>query len=483
MQAKNYYGIDFGTTSCAVVEYRVTDDDLDKFLFGTEGRPEPSVVAIDRKTGDIYTGLDAWKRRAELSQTCEYISSIKSILDSEQRWEIAGKIWTAVEIAAELFKMLKRRVSQNPGSDLKDATVAIPIGFSPEKRKKLREAAKIAGITITSFVSEPTAAFFANYKNLRATSNVCVFDWGGGTLDVSVLKIEKDKIFELATKGMDVAGDKIDQKIAERIHNQFARRKNFASTFHDMPSVDQDKMRVSSENAKRSLSDDDDATISIAVYGDLGTCRENIGYDWFVDIISPEVDQAMQVLQEAIDDSKVGLANIDAILMIGGSSNLRPLLERMEEKYGEKMVFPDQTMWNIAEGAANLAMTPGVHYSSQSFGLTLSDGSYFELLKPNQQLEDWGHTCHFGIVDTTQNARIIFSGSSDLNESTNRFWSFDVPSYSFLQERIELKALVDQNMVLNVIARSNMRPEEFQRVWKYPELKFCYVLPESKGAS
>ena len=287
----NYFGIDFGTTSSAVAGYTVMDHNPREILYGDEeGRPIPSVIAIDKKTGVVYTGRDAWDRKMELSESCLYVSSVKTILDKDTSINVAGKNWTPVDIAAELFKALRANVNKRTGVEMTKATVAIPIGFSPQKRQKLRAAAKMAGITIEEFISEPTAAFFANYEELRSSSVVAVFDWGGGTLDVSVLQNTNGKISELATSGLDIAGDYIDTKIAQRMHAKIARKKGKEVAFEDMPSNAQDLMRVRSERAKRALGDDDTATISINNYGQYGACREIIDYDWFVDIVEPESD-------------------------------------------------------------------------------------------------------------------------------------------------------------------------------------------------
>lgn len=478
----SYFGIDFGTTSSATVGYMVMDHTPEEFLYGDdEGRPLPSVVAIDNTTGAVYTGREAWDKKMELSESCTYISSVKSILDQDQTVLIAGKEWSPIDVAAELFKALKKNVTERTGVEMSSATVAIPIGFSPAKREKLRTAAAKAHIKIDSFISEPTAAFFANYQELRSSSIVAVFDWGGGTLDVSVLKNENGRISELATTGENVAGDYIDNKIARRIHAKIARKKGMEISFEDMPSSAQDMMRVRSERAKRALGDDDTATISINNYGAYGACREILDYDWFADIVEPEVELAMGCLKKAIDQSGVGLGNIDRIVLVGGSSNLRPLLEKMDSVYGDKLFFPDETMWNVGQGAARLAMTPGSYYSNQSIGLVLSDNSYFELLAPNTDLNDWNMECHFGIVDSNKEARFVFGGSPDIDESPERFRVLAIPAYRFLQEQIGLKALVDKDKVFKVIAGSNMRPKEYRRVWEYPQLKCYYRLPEKRS--
>ena len=477
----NYFGIDFGTTSSATVGYMVMDHTPEEFLYGDEeGRPIPSVVAIDKKTGEVFTGRDAWDKKMELSESCEYISSVKTILDKESVITLAGREWSPVDIAAELFKALKANVKERTDIEMTAATVAIPIGFSPEKREKLRMAAENAGITIKSFISEPTAAFFANYDELRSSSIVAVFDWGGGTLDVSVLQNENGRISELATVGSNIAGDFIDNKIAQRIHSKIARKKGQEIAFGDMPSSAQDMMRVRSERAKRALGDDDTATISINNYGPYGACREILDYDWFADIVEPEVQMAMDCLKKAIDQSGVGLANIDRIVLVGGSSNLRPLLERMDSVYGDKLFFPEETMWNVGQGAAKLSMTPGSYYSNQSVGIVLSDNSYFELLPKDTSISGWKKECHFGIIDTNKEARFVFGGSPDIEESPERFKSLEVPAYRFLQEQLIIQALVDSDLVFRVIAGSTMRPKEFQRVWEYPQLKCYYKLPDKQ---
>lgn len=328
-ELKYYFGIDFGTTRSATVGYIVMDQNPECIQYGDEeGRPIPSVVAIDKTTGDVFTGRAAWDKKMQLSESCEYISSIKTILDSGKTKVIAGHEWTAVNAASEVIKHLKTNVRERTGIEMEEATVAIPVGFNASKREKLREAAMMAGVNIRSFISEPTAAFFANYNKLKSSSLVAVFDWGGGTLDVSILQHINGKVSELATIGQDVAGDYIDDKIAKRIHTKIARKKGVEISFEDMPSSAQDLMRVRAERAKRMLGDDDTATISINNYGVYGACRETLEYDWFADIVNPEVEMAMTCLQEAINQSGVGLANIDRIVMVGGSSNLRPLLIR-----------------------------------------------------------------------------------------------------------------------------------------------------------
>jgi len=475
---QNFFGIDFGTTSSALVGYTTMGKTKVKWRIGdnTE-RPIPSVIAIDNKTGQVYKGREAWEKEAELSKTCTCVPSVKTILDKDDTYFIAGKEWNNIDIAAELFKALKERAKSYKHLDISAATVAIPIGFSVKKRENLRKAARMAGIEINSFISEPTAAFFANYKDVRGDTIVVVFDWGGGTLDISVIQNVGGMISELATGGLPIAGNDIDDKVARKVHSRIARKKGLQISFDDMDPADQDLLRVKVEAAKRALGDVDYSEITMNNYGKFGACAETLDYDWFAAIIEPEVSEAVKTLKKVINDSGVGLANVDRILMVGGSSNLRTLEEKLEDEEDlyDKILFPEETMWNVGEGAALLDMTPGAYYSNQEINLILSDGTPFPLLKKDEPLENWRKHCSFGVVDTTDEARIVFGGSKDIEESSDRFIS--LPVYGFLEEKVLLEAAVDKNNVFRVRAQSHNRPKEYSRFWNYTRLKSYYKLP------
>lgn len=481
-KVRHCYGIDFGTTNSATVGYNIIGKKNEQIII-SDGKksPIPSVVAINKNNGEVYTGREAWERRQELSKECVYISSVKSLLGLEWSKNIFGKEWTPELVAAEVFKCLQRSVYEKQKLKMDEAVVAIPIGFSARKRKILREAANLAGIEITSFVSEPTAAFFANYKDIRNANTVAVFDWGGGTLDVSILKHVNGKIHEISTGGISKAGDDIDLKLAEKIHKRIARKKNLNIAFNDMPAEDKDAMIVRAEHAKRGLSDDDTTTVSINKYGVFGSVRETIEYDWFEEVISEEVNEAIDLLNGVITESDITINSIDNIIMVGGSSNLRPLFLKMTEIYGNKLYFPEETMWNVGVGAAMLAADPGKYCSNQRIGIRLSDNSLFPLLMENEEIKGWKAQHHFGIVDSNKEARFIFDGSKDLKESDEKYCTLEIPAYKFLQEQIILDVNIDESMVFNAIASSSMRTDEYTRVWKYEKLKCYYKLPKGSG--
>lgn len=132
--------------------------------------------------------------------------------------------------------------------------MAIPVDFKPKQRKDLREAARIAGIYVKSFVSEPTAAYVKCRSDLAGASNVAVFDWGGGTLDISLISVEKNQVSELAISGQRLGGNDIDQMIARHLHAKIAREENDARAFDDLSPAERDQIIERSEDAKKRLS-------------------------------------------------------------------------------------------------------------------------------------------------------------------------------------------------------------------------------------
>lgn len=253
-----YFGIDFGTTNSAVHAITAIGENIDdEFDVGeNDRRPLPSFVAIHKKSGKIVTGLDA---KGSIADEDEYqvFSSIKTIIGEEKEWEIANKIWTPVDIAAELFKALKKKAENITRGTMSKAVVAVPVGFSSKKKNNVRKAAIKAGIEVLMFVSEPTAAYCSRSAEMRKYHNVAVFDWGGGTLDVAVLRIEGNIIHELSAVGITMAGNDIDRHLAERICMNLSSKSSDDFAFEDLSQKVQLRLLQKCEQAKCDLADED----------------------------------------------------------------------------------------------------------------------------------------------------------------------------------------------------------------------------------
>lgn len=473
----SWYGIDFGTTNSAASSMTGdTKETVRQINYGDdEGRPFPSLVAINKHTGKVITGREAKTRRNELEGEYVYFSSIKSIIANDVSFEIAGKKWTPIDITAEIFKGLKDKIGRERPCN--ESIVAVPVGFTADKKRNLREAARRAGIEIKMFVSEPTAAYCSNYAALRSYHHVAVFDWGGGTLDVAILEIEGGRVYELATEGMQIAGDDIDMKLARKMHLEFCKQKGIAKSFEEIDVVSKDILIGRCEDAKIELSDDEDyARINLVSYDELGTVRGVIEYDQFKELIEPEVDRAMFCLKSAIEKSGLNSANIDCILCVGGSSKLRPLKERLIDEYGEDMLYyPKMVMWDIAKGASLISMSAGNYGLNQDMGIMLSDGEFYTLLNKGQPLPCKEKTISVALVTDEKFAKLVFTDSKD-----ERLRSFvqnvKVPAGGFYEEQFILSCFIDDDNLFRLKVQSSRFMKTILHTWTYDRLKVFYDL-------
>jgi len=254
-----HVGIDFGTTNTTCVEIAGPANAI--YKYGDEaGRPLPSIVVVDKNTGNAQCGREVWEHREfYLSQPHRYhvISSLKSALESPTSVHALPGEWTKPMLVGQILKHLseRRSMSYGGGSGISKATFSVPVGMSPLARRILRQAAEFVGIEVTSFVKESTAALVRDWDALRACAYVVVFDWGGGTLDVSVLEIRADGISELWTNGLSSAGVHIDRELARVAHRRIMHERGQTKPFEGVPENDRDTLISQSERIKCSLSD------------------------------------------------------------------------------------------------------------------------------------------------------------------------------------------------------------------------------------
>lgn len=476
------FGIDFGTTNSAIVrmEFEHTDRYADD-----QGLPYPSIIAIDKMTGKVKScGREAWKKRERLRESCEIITSVKTYLGTDKTWNIGESTWSPRRVTTEILKGLKERVAgREDGIDMNSAVVAIPIGFSPIKRRELRRAASDAGINILNFVSEPSAAVFKHYSEVSKWQKIAVFDWGGGTLDIAVVELTDGNVIELSTLGKLLGGNDIDIKIAEWAHMEILKKGGGQISFKEMSSTSRDKMMEEAEQIKRVLSNRYESTIIVFDYDEIDAEEIPMNVDKFVSLIEPELNKAIACLKEAVKQAGLSIDELGCILMVGGSSKLQGLLERMHEAFDCEIIEPDKDSdWHVAQGAALLNKTQGKYRISQNVDLLLSDGTYFSLIKKGEPVVHKEQTVTFGLVEDNQNAHFIFTESDDnaptgLESDRRTIKCLTVPSYGFLFEPIELSFQIDKNLLFKVTAKSlNMAQNDYKK-WEYEKMRFSYNLP------
>ena len=472
----NYFGIDFGTTNSAVHAITaigaVIDDEFD---IGENDRlPLPSFVAIHKETGEVVTGLNA---KSTIANDNEYqvFSSIKTIIGAEEEWEIAGRIWTPIDIATELFRELKRKAENSTQGEMNEAVVAVPVGFSSKKKNNLRKAALKAGIKILMFVSEPTAAYCSRASEMRKYHNVAVFDWGGGTLDVVVLRINGNIVHELSSVGITMAGNDIDRHLAERVCMNASFKSGIDFSFEDLSQKVQLRLLQKCEQAKCDLADDDIVTIMDANLDGYGMMMEKVDYPYFSLLIEGEINQAYSCLMKALEDAGMNKESIDCILCEGGSSRLRPLQEKLLKEFSrEKLMFPRKAMWDIATGVAQIAYKPGCYTLNKPMGVMLSNNKFYPLFKIGQRVPTEEKTVSFGVIDGSDDARFVIADGDENNQTFTEI--FPVKVRGFSDEVLKVSCYIDADMVFRMKIKSNRMPDDFFRVWTYSNLKVSYEI-------
>ena len=351
----------------------------------------------------------------------------------------------------------------------------------------MRQAALDAGIEIRGFVSEPTAAVFRSFEAVRQWPVVVVFDWGGGTLDISVVSIQGNVVHEIATVPKPLGGDNLDRTLAEWAHMQILRAKGGSNIpFTGMASRYRDQLVSQCETAKRVLADEDDFTISLPRYGDFGTVNLTLTVDEFSRLMQPSIDEAIATLEEGVlHRAHLSFDQIGCVIMVGGSSKLRGLEDAIAQReWSCDIEFPEESDWHVADGAAVLASSFGEYIASQNVGVRLCDDSVFPIIRTGQTIAHGSQTATFGLVEDTNNARFVFVEGRDGEDG--RLTGMDrilgylaVPAFGFSNEPLHLETKIDEDLLLHVTARSQARADNHTRQWTYPELRFSYALPEA----
>jgi molecular chaperone DnaK len=471
-----HFGIDFGTTNSAVVwkdvrrGYRTIGD--------YDNMPFPSMVAINKLTQDVSCGREVKRRTLELLKGQQELvfQSVKSQLDDDRIWSYGGREWNAELIAAELFSALSDRAKEVTGEPITQAVVAIPVGMKSEKRAVLRRAAQLAGIEVLSLISEPTAAFASLRDELRHCRYVAVFDWGGGTLDIVILEMRSGQITERSVSGLLKAGDYIDHRFAEWLHQCIAEQRGLGQTFESIAPKDQQGLINVVEDCKIKLQTRRDTVAQLGSYaGHLVSLT--VTQDDFNAIVKPIVTEAVDRLFDCVADAKISPEEIGKLVLVGGSSNLRALDDELHRRWPTpNFLKPDGAEWAIAKGAAMLAANPGCYRLADDIGLTLADDSYHSIFPAGTDLNKAHSTLHFGLVEDSQTATFIFASQPEDGQPAY-IGNWHTPAFGFRDEIIELDSRITSDLVFEAKARSKWRDQHNGTPFIYEKLRWRYEMP------
>jgi molecular chaperone DnaK len=349
-------GIDLGTTNSVVA---VLEGGEPTVIANAEGsRTTPSVVAFS-KTGEVLVGEVA--KRQAVTNVDRTITSVKRHMGTD--WtteEIDGKKYTPQEISARVLGKLKRDAEEYLGEPVTDAVITVPAYFNDAERQATKDAGQIAGLNVLRIVNEPTAAALAyGLEKGKEDELILVFDLGGGTFDVSLLEVGKDDDFSTievrATSGDNrLGGDDWDNRIVEWLVSQV---KNSSGVDLSKDKIALQRLREAAEQAKKELSSATSTNISLQYLSmsENGPIHldEKLTRAQFQEMTKDLIERTKAPFNAVIRDAGIKLADIDHVVLVGGSTRMPAVTEVVRELTGgrepNKGVNPDEV---VAVGAA-----------------------------------------------------------------------------------------------------------------------------------
>jgi len=343
-------GIDLGTTNSVIAVYEGDSPIIIPNSRG--GRLTPSVVSFT-KEGEILVGQSA-KNQAIINSD-RTISSIKRKMGTRYSIEIDDKSYSPEEISAFILRKLKKDAEDYLGYEVKDAVITVPAYFNDSQRQATINAGKIAGINVLRIINEPTAASLAYGLDKDKEQIVMVFDIGGGTYDVSILEIGNGVFQVLATSGNNhLGGDDFDKQLLDYVIKEYKKSEGI--------DLSKDRMalqRLSEEveKVKIELSDAPATNLNIpfitATKSGPKHLEMKITRSLFENLIKDIVEQIKEPAEIALKDAKLTKDKIDKVLLVGGSTRIPYIQEKIKEITGKeelhREINPDEC---VALGAA-----------------------------------------------------------------------------------------------------------------------------------
>jgi molecular chaperone DnaK len=342
-------GIDLGTTNSCVA---VIEGGEPVVIPNAEGaRTTPSVVGFG-KDGERMVGQVA--KRQSITNPDRTVSSIKRQMGSNYNVTIDGKKYTPQEISAIILQKLKTDAESYLGGKVTDAVITVPAYFTDAQRQATKDAGKIAGLNVQRIINEPTAAALAYGIDKENDQKVMVYDLGGGTFDVSIIEMGEGVQEVLATAGNNrLGGDDFDTRIINWLADSFKQSDGIDLRGDKMA---MQRLKDAAEKAKIELSGVTTSTISLPfITADASGPKhlENtLTRAKFNELTADLVEATMGPVRQAISDSGLKIAEIDKVLMVGGSSRIPAVQDAIKAFTGKepfKGINPDEC---VAVGAA-----------------------------------------------------------------------------------------------------------------------------------
>jgi molecular chaperone DnaK len=486
-------GIDLGTTNSAVAIIEAGEPTI---IENAEGnRTTPSIVAIS-KNGERLVGQIAKRQAVTNPKNTIYgikrfmghsfdeqaVQSDKAIVPYEvQKGSDGGVIvhmgdkdYRPEEVSAMILSKLKADAEAKLGEKITEAVITVPAYFNDAQRKATQDAGKIAGLEVKRIINEPTAAALAYGFNKKKEEKIVVFDFGGGTFDVTVLEVGDDVIEVQSTDGdAHMGGRDIDQKIVRYLIDEF--KKSEGIDLGKDPLALQ-RLDEAAEKAKQELSSTNEAEVNIPfITSDADGPKHmllKISRAKLEELAHEFVDRSIEITKRALEASSLKKEEIDEIILVGGQTRMPLIVQRVKELFGKepnKSVNPDEV---VALGAAIQAgIFQGdvqditlVDVIPLSLGIETMGGVSTKLVEKNTHIPTKREQVFSTAADNQTSVEIhITQGERPMaadNKSLGRFILDGIPPAPRGMPQVEVVFDVDSNGVLNVTARDKSTGKE-----------------------
>jgi molecular chaperone DnaK len=368
-------GIDLGTTYSSICY-------IDKYgkpeiIVNREGeRIMPSVVLFDGKTPIVGTIAKNSAAMCPLN-VCQYVK--RHMGDKDWRFITDEYEYTAEEISALILKRLKEDAQVALGTEIRDAIITVPAYFNDAQRKATQDAGEIAGLNVVRIINEPTAAAIAYGIDQSNEQIIMVYDLGGGTFDVTIMKVSGGNIDVIATGGdKNLGGFNWDNRIMDYLEDKL--KGVFNDDFLNDIVFNYD-LREKAEIAKKTLSSRDSAKVFLSYKGVSKSI--DISINEFEEITKDLLDRTESMMEMTLEDANLSWSDIDKILLVGGSTRMRAvqtLVEKISGKKPSMELHPDEAvslgaalLGNIIEDGNELSQIKISDVNSHSLGIVCLD--------------------------------------------------------------------------------------------------------------
>ncbi|MGL5648847.1 MAG: Hsp70 family protein, partial [Clostridium sp.] len=331
-----YIGIDLGTTTSEIAVFRDEQVEVIKNIEEGESYVVPSIVLIDGE--NIIVGDKA--KNQMILKADKIVSEVKRFMGQDVKLKINEQIYTPVQISSMILKKMKDIAEFYLGEEISEAVITVPANFNNKGRRDTKEAGRLAGLKVKRIINEPTAAALAyGLDKENSDLKVLVFDFGGGTLDISILEMVNRVIDVKISRGKNIGGKDIDKLLMRYIIERVEKETNKEINTKNLRSISM--LKKASEECKKNLAFYKEWDVVIPGIdkdenGELIDVDCVIKREEFDFLIKEIIKEGEALIDEALNGALIKAKDIDKIVLVGGSTRIVAIREMFKRKFGEE---------------------------------------------------------------------------------------------------------------------------------------------------